>query len=183
MLYQNKQQRDIATNDDGTWRRIRLCDFASKFNEAPYKDEAKFPRSNFPYQFLIDKKIDEKFSIWAPVLMSMLVDLAFETEGRVKDAAVVMAVSDKYREGQDYLTEFAKDKIIRKRDGKIKKTEILEEFKNWYIMHYGRNNLPNGKEITDYMDKNYGKCNKGKWFNVEINYENESDDEDENDTN
>ena len=41
------------------------------------------------------------------------------------------------------LSEFAKEKIVRKRDGKIKKTEILEEFKTWYIMNYGRNNLPN----------------------------------------
>ena len=169
---------DINTNDDGTWRRIRLCDFMSKFNEAPYQDEDKFPRSNFPYQFLIDKKIDEKFDVWAPVFASMLVDLAFKTQGKVKDAKIVTSISDKYREAQDYLTEFSKEKIVRKRDGKIKKTEILEEFKNWYIMHYGRNNIPNGKEITDYMDKNYGKCNRGKWFNVEINYENDSDDED-----
>ena len=168
---------DIKTNDDGTWRRIRICDFMSKFNEDPYENETKFPRSNFPYQYLIDKKIDEKFDIWAPILMSMLVNIAFETGGAVTDAKIVTAVSDKYREGQDYITEFAKDKVVRKRDGKIKKTEILEEFKNWYVMHYGRQNIPNGKEITDYMDKNYGKCNRGKWFNIEINYEEDSDDD------
>lgn len=170
---------DIKTNDDGTWRRIRICDFMSKFNETPYENEEKFPKSNFPYQYKIDQKIDEKFILWGPVLMSMLVNLAFTTGGKVKDAKIVTSVSDKYREGQDYLTEFAKEKITRKRDGKIKKTEILEEFKNWYIMHYGRNNLPNGKEITEYMDKSYGKCNKGKWFNVEICYNNEDDDDDE----
>ena len=168
---------DITTNDDGTWRRIRLCDFMSKFNDAPYQDEDKFPKANFPYQYKIDRKIDEKFAIWAPILMSMLVNTAFETQGFVKDAKIVIAFSDKYRQGQDYLTEFANEKIIKKREGKIKKTEILEEFKNWYIMHYGRNNLPNGKEITDYMDKLYGKANKGKWFNVEINYEEDNSDD------
>jgi hypothetical protein len=51
----------------------------------------------------------------------------------------------------------------------------MEEFKKWYIMQYGRNNIPNGKEITDYMNKQYGKCNRGKWYNVEINYEEDSD--------
>jgi hypothetical protein len=86
-----------------------------------------------------------------------------------------LSISDKYRQNQDYLTEFAKEKIIKRNDGKIKKTEVMEEFKNWFIMHYGRNNLPNGKEITDYMDKNYGKSYRGKWSNVEINYEDESD--------
>ena len=168
---------EIKTNDDGTWRRIRICDFMSKFNDLPYGNEDKYPRSNFPYQFMIDRKLEEKFDLWAPVLMSMLVNLAFKTDGYVKDVNIVLEVSNKYREGQDYLTEFAKEKIMRKRDGKIKKSEVLEEFKNWYIMNYGRNNLPNGKEITDFMDKNFGKANRGKWFNVEINYNDESDDE------
>ena len=168
---------DINTNDDGTWRRIRICDFMSKFNEAPYENEDKFPKSNFPYQYLIDKKIDEKFTVWAPVLASMLVNIVYETEGIVNDVKIVTSVSDKYREGQDYLTEFAKEKISRKRDRSIKKTEIMEEFKKWYINQYGRNNIPNGKEITDYMNKQYGKCNRGKWYNVEFNYDDTSDNE------
>jgi len=165
---------DIPTNDDGTWRRIRLCDFMSKFIDEPYKND-KFPKQNFPYQFKVDRKIDEKFEYWCPVFMSMLINLAFQTQGYVKDAKIVLSISDKYRQNQDYLTEFAKEKIIKRNDGKIKKTEVMEEFKNWFIMHYGRNNLPNGKEITDYMDKNYGKSYHGKWSNVEINYEDESD--------
>ena len=165
---------EIPTNDDGTWRRIRLCDFMSKFIDEPYKND-KFPKQNFPYQYKVDRKIDEKFEYWCPVFMSMLINLAFETQGYVKDAKIVLSISDKYRQNQDYLTEFAKEKIIKRADGKIKKTEILEEFKNWFIMHYGRNNLPNGKEITDYMDKHYGKSYRGKWSNVEINYDDESD--------
>ena len=171
---------DIKSNDDGTWRRIRVCDFASKFVDNPYEDENKFPKENFPYQYEIDRKIDEKFVLWAPVLMSLLVQTAYEKQGYVKDVKAVTSVSDKYREGQDYLTEFIKDKIIRKRDGKIKEVEILEEFRNWYIMHYGKNNLPKGKEITDYMDKLYGKRKKGKWANVEICYNDDYDDDYEN---
>lgn len=161
---------DIKSNDDGTWRRIRVCDFMSKFVDEPYENPTKFPRENFPHQFKIDRNIDEKFTNWAPIFSSMLVDTAFKTGGFVKDCDIVMAVSDKYRAGQDYLMEFAKDKINKVTGGKIKKTEILEEFKNWYIIHYGRATLPNGREITDFMDKTYGKANRGKWLNVEIIY-------------
>ena len=174
---------DIKSNDDGTWRRIRICDFMSKFTEKPYEKPDKFPRENFPYQYQIDTKIDEKFELWAPVFISILCNIAFETQGKVEDAKIVLAISDKYREGQDYLTEFAKEKISRERDGKIKKTELLEEFKNWYIMHYGRNTIPNGKEITDYMNKHYGKCVRGKWANVVINYEIDDSDDDDNNNN
>tara|TARA_Y100000591_G_scaffold331024_1_gene363658 strand:- start:9430 stop:11043 length:1614 start_codon:yes stop_codon:yes gene_type:complete len=168
---------DIKSNDDGTWRRIRVCDFMSKFVDKPFEDENKFPKENFPYQYSIDRKIDEKFIEWAPILMSLLVDIAFTTSGRVTDCRQVLAVSDKYRESQDYLAEFSREKIQKSTGKKIKKTEILEEFKNWYIMHYGRSSLPNGREITEFMDKTYGKCNKGKWHNVEIIYEDLDDDD------
>ena len=42
---------DVKSNDDGTWRRIRVCDFMSKFLDTPYKDDDKFPKSEYPYQF------------------------------------------------------------------------------------------------------------------------------------
>ena len=168
---------DIKSNDDGTWRRIRVCDFMSKFIDDPYENLDKFPRENFPHQYMIDRKIDEKFTEWAPILISILIDIGFKTGGRVTDCKQVLAVSDKYRESQDYLAEFSKEKIQKTYGKKIKKTEILEEFKNWYIMHYGRTSLPNGREITEFMDQNYGKCNKGKWHNVEIIYENIDDDD------
>ena len=32
--------------------------------------------------------------------------------------------------------------------------------------------------LSDYMNKQYGKCARGKWYNVEINYEDASDNED-----
>ena len=164
---------DIKSNDDGTWRRIRVCDFKSKFTENPYID---FPKENYPHQYKIDKKLTEKFNIWGPIFASMLVELAFKLGGKVTDCKAVLSTSDKYRQDQDYLAEFAKEKIIKQKDGKIKKTEIMEEFKNWYITNYGRATLPNGREVTEYMDRLYGKCNKGKWHNVAIIYE---DDEEE----
>ena len=92
---------DIKSNDDGTWRRIRVCDFMSKFLDKPYENEDKFPRDSFPHQFSIDKNIDSKFARWAPVLMSMLVNKSYENQGNVMDCKIVMSSSDKYREGQD----------------------------------------------------------------------------------
>ena len=166
---------DIKSNDDGTWRRIRVCDFMSKFVDNPFGDEDKFPADNFPFQFKIDKKIDEKFAVWAPIFMSMLIEVGFKTKGNVKDTQVVLAKSDKYREGQDYLSEFANEKIIKKTDSKVTKTELIEEFKNWYSNQYGRASLPKAREITDYMDKRYGKPLSGKWHNVSIVYDNQED--------
>jgi P4 family phage/plasmid primase-like protien len=160
---------DIKSNDDGTWRRIRVCDFISKFLENPYGDEEKFPKADYPYQYDIDKRIDEKFEKWAPILMSILVEKVYKNNGIVKDCKIVLSSSDQYREGQDYLTEFTKEKVMKSKGGKIKKTELWETFRQWYTINYGRN-LPKARELNDFMDKRYGKYN-GKWNNIVINYD------------
>lgn len=168
---------DIKSNDDGTWRRIRVCDFMSKFLEKPYEDEDKFPKNEYPYQYPIDKRIDEKFEKWAPVLMSILVDMVYKNNGGVKDCSIVLGSSDQYREGQDYLAEFAKEKIIKSNGGSIKKSELVEEFKKWYTINYGKN-IPKARELYDYMDKRYGKY-VGKWKNIVVNYDDEAEDNEE----
>jgi P4 family phage/plasmid primase-like protien len=166
---------DIKSNDDGTWRRIRVCDFMSKFLENPYEDEDKFPKSDYPYQYDIDKRIDEKFAKWAPILASILVNMTYKKLGVVKDCQIVLGSSDQYREGQDYLTEFYKEKIKKVQGGRVKKSELWEVFKQWYIINYGRG-LPKARELNDFMDKKYGKYN-GKWSNICINYDDDEEDD------
>lgn len=166
---------DIKNNDDGTWRRIRVCDFESKFLEKPYEDECKFPRDLYPYQYVIDKRLDAKFNAWAPIMMSKLVELAFKTKGNVVDCKKVLSASDEYRNSQDYLAQFTKDKIMKIPGSRIKKTELSETFKQWYTSNYGRS-VPKGKEIYDFMDKRYGAYKNGGWNNVSIIYDEDDGD-------
>ena len=161
---------DIKSNDDGTWRRIRLCPYKSKFCEEPKTDDPEEP-----YQFLIDKNLDVKIKTWVNVFMAMLVKKAFETDGKVKTCAAVTASSNKYRNTQDYLSEFLRDKIRpADEDTYIKKTEVYEEFKKWYIVQHGKN-IPKGNELYDYMTKKFGKLTPKGWRKCRILY----DDDDE----
>jgi P4 family phage/plasmid primase-like protien len=165
-----------TSNDDGTWRRMRYIDFMSKFLDNPYEDDIKFPRSECPYQYPLDKKLEERFDAWAPVFMAALVQKTYDNLGLVKDCHSVMANSDKHREGQDYFMGFSKDKLRKKEGGVVKKTELYEEFKKWYTHHYGKD-IPKGKELNEFMDKRFGIHTKGGWRNIEIIYENEDQDE------
>ena len=124
---------------------------------------------DYPYQFLIDKNLDEKFEKWAPVFAAMLVEMVYQTQGHVEDCDIVMASSNKYRDGQDYFSEFNKEKIRENPGGKIKKTELIEEFKQWYISHFNKS-IPKGIELYEYMDKKYGKYKSG-WHNISISYD------------
>ena len=175
---------DIKSNDDGTWRRIRKVDFNAKFLKNPYEDEDNFPRDQYPHQFKLDKNIDQKFERWAPVFMSMLVQDAYVLKGNVNDCKMVMASSEQYREGQDYMAEFVRDKIQKKKGSKIKKTEVLETFKQWYQTNYGRG-VPVARELNEFLTRRFGayKNIPGKgtgWHNVAIIYdEDEMDLDDE----
>lgn len=161
---------DIKSNDDGTWRRIRVCDFESKFLDNPYNDEIHFPKDQFPFQFPLDKRLDENFIEWAPIFASMLVDISYEKQGNVKDCDVVMASSNEYREGQDYLAEFAKEKIVKSDGCKIQKSEVVQTFREWFQTNYGTG-TPKAPELYEYMNKRYGRYKKGGWHNVKISYD------------
>jgi P4 family phage/plasmid primase-like protien len=141
---------DIKSNDDGTWRRIRVCDFQSVFTENPVKgDRIK------PYQFKVDKNIDTKFEVWKTVFMSMLVERAYKTGGDVVDCKMVLAKSEHYRQDQDHFSEFVTQNIIEDPEGSIKEQDVYEEFKKWWNIQYGRA-VPKGKELFDYINKQFG---------------------------
>ena len=144
---------DITSNDDGTWRRIRVCDFMAKFKEKDNIDND--PEE--PYQFEVDKKLDSKFPEWKEVFMSMLIEKVVYTNGIVDDCDIVMAKSGEYRSSQDYLEGYVKERIEKADETKyIIWSELQEDFKDWYIQLYGTK-VPRGQELKDYMNKKFGK--------------------------
>lgn len=161
---------DIKSNDDGTWRRIRLCEFMSKFVKDPN------PTDQSPYEFEVDQDIAIKFAKWKHVFIDMLIKIALQRDGLVEDCDLVLKASNEYRQGQDYLMEFVNDKIEKTSDVtfRIKKTEVYAEFKVWYQETYGKT-VPKGKELYDFLDKRLGKCSLGGWKGYKIKYDMEEE--------
>ena len=159
---------DIDSNDDGTWRRIRKCDFVSKFvdNLSDYKQEQG-------YIFEKDKSLKEKLPQMASIFASMLVKRAFETEGIVKDCDMVMAASNEYRKGQDFIAGFVMENIEKTTNMKdrIKKNELSNHFKIWFQQEQGNRKMPKGHELYDYMDKKFGPHKSTGWHGVKIIYQ------------
>jgi len=172
---------DITSNDDGTWRRIRVCDFQSKFTDNPYNN-IQFPKEDYPYQYDINRHIDEKFEEWKLGLMSKLVQIAFTKNGAVSDCKMVLSSSTEYREGQDCFAEFIRDKVIRhepptagEEPHVVRKSHAYNIFKDWYTENYGKN-IPRGIELVQYMNKIFGGMKTTKrckgWVNISINNDN-----------
>ena len=158
---------EIESNDDGTWRRIRKCDFVSKFidDDEEHTDETS-------YVFKKDKTLKEKIPNFAPVFASMLVKIAFETEGNVDDCEYVLNASKKYRVGQDHIAGFVAENIIKTGDNKdrIKKQELAQSFKYWFTQEQGNKKIPKGEELYMYMDKKFGFHKATGWHGVKIIY-------------
>ena len=146
---------DIKSTDDGTWRRIRVCDFQSKFLDNPYED-SKFPKNKYPYQYKVERNIDSKFTKWAPYFAAMLVKIAFDTDGVIEDCPSVMASSQKYKLQQDYFEQFYEERIVQSQTSVIKRKDMYNEFNLWYSELYG-GKIPKGKDLYDFMEKKLGK--------------------------
>lgn len=174
---------EIKSQDHGTWRRIRVVDFMSLFTDSPVVGDREKP-----HQFKIDLDIIDKFEQWKEIFAALLVQKAFETGGDVRDCPIVLKSSKSYRESQDYIAEFISDRIIEDPAGTISKTELTQEFTNWYSGVYGNRGGPNPKDVQEYMDKRFGNHSKYKcWRGCRIAYENtinsSSSEEEEDDDN
>jgi len=158
---------DIEADDDGTWRRIRVCDHMAKFMENPVDNDP-----DEPYQFKVNKRLEDKFPEWKTACMALLVELAIVNKGNVKDCKIVLAQSNKYREGQNYLAEFMKERVEVIDGGTLKKNEVQQEFRDWYQEQHGKTrSVPKPKELIDYIIKKYGKYPKGGWKGIAMIYE------------
>ena len=167
---------EIKSNDDGTWRRMKLVDFLSKF-----VSEGEHHTDDTKHIFPKDKGLKEKLPSWAIVFISMLVKRAFETDGEVVDCEEVKSASNKYRQSQDCIAGFISDKIDKVPGAHLGKRLLNDVFKEWFQMNYGNRKAPKLMELEEAMDKKFErKANKNgakEWINIKIKSEDGDNDD------
>jgi P4 family phage/plasmid primase-like protien len=165
---------EITSNDDGTWRRIRVVPFISKFI-----DETDKFLDTTSHIFKKDKALKDKLPLWAPVFISKLVEIAYNKCGMVEDCEIVLSTSNKYREEQDLISAFINQMIVQKIGEVLKKSVLQKEFQKWFQdQQYGSRKPPKTSELIQMMDKMYplSKKDKVSWNNLTIcNLEQEDD--------
>ena len=153
---------DINDTTDGFWRRIRKCVFPSLF--VP-EDQVDAFRETHPYVFVAEE-IDPKLPLWAPVFLSILIHKVFETNGMIHESPTIMRASASYRGTQDTCASFVRDQLVETRNpaDKIKQTDIVRKFAEWYGENYGTQRKPSNKDFNEYLDLVYGKYKVGKIY-------------------
>ena len=135
----------IKSNDDGTWRRISVVDFVSKFLDNPDPENE--------LQFKKDPDIQDKMKNWYEAFLSFLINNAFVTEGRVPENELVNATTNGYRNKQNRVGQFINENIVKCENGRENKLELSRRCNEWFEMNY-RYRI-NNKQLFDILDQSY----------------------------
>lgn len=168
---------EINATDEGTWRRVRIVPFTSKF--------VNNPKPGATNEFPLIPKMHEKFHEWKQIFMWKLIQIAKVKKGIVDDCEEVLEASNDYRKEQDVIADFCSQKIVKCRESEkrkvLKRRELKAEFDQWFKENNGKT-PPQGKELFNYIDKNICKSNsKGQWVGYKIVIEDYSDSESDSD--
>jgi hypothetical protein len=121
----------IHTMDNGTWRRIRVLPFETRFVDPD--DPAYDPSKNVFYK---DYNLDAKLKTWRTKFFSLLVHY-YETrylKSGLNPPSVVMQVSNNYKYNHDSFAKFF-DTCVRKNPeaNDILLSKIVKSYNSWYI--------------------------------------------------
>jgi P4 family phage/plasmid primase-like protien len=148
----------INTTDGGTWRRLVVINFLSKFVANPTANN-EFPMDE-SIQFAVQSKE------WATPFLNYLVHLLKEGKGLRKMPApqAVLQYTSEYRDENDGISRFMNEKLMAFQEGDqvqpVDKTTLKRVFKQWLV----DNDLKlSPTDMEKRVETTYGKWMKGGW--------------------
>lgn len=141
---------EIKSTDGGTWRRIRVIHFMSKFVENPDPTNQ--------YEFKIDDTLKDKISQWAGAFASYLIHLyttVYDVAHKIPEPEEVMASTNMYRREQDVIREYYDNciEIVENSKEGVMKKDMLTHFKMWYKDGRDGSVVPKAKTLYEYFEK------------------------------
>lgn len=140
---------NVPSDDGGTWRRIRLVEFTSKFTANPDPEKEN--------EFPIDLELSYKFVHWREHFMALLLEYhrIYRQEG-ISEPEEVLKCTKEYQKNNDYFLEFVEAEFERNDMSFLSVNDAFTVFKTWQ-----RDNAPGlkitKKDVTAGVDKTCGK--------------------------
>jgi P4 family phage/plasmid primase-like protien len=164
----------IPSRDGGTWRRLRVIQFLSKFTDNP-----KGPR-----EFEIDTRLKEKIQAWGPSFLSYLVyvyNTQYKDVEYLKAPTEVEYSTNAYKADNDHFQEYFENKLEKVEDTKctISKRNVYSDFKAWFKDCHETKKLPRSDQLYKYLDEVLGSHTRYGWKNVMFRTEEGDDDSDQ----
>ena len=156
----------INSMDRGTWRRVRLIPFESKFINPGDKELGE------PNVFLKDMNLNSKLKRWRESFFALLVHTyvtkyAVTDNGTLEPAPeVVMNESQKYREAFDSYAKFrySRMRVDRNSDEKCSLNDIWRAYRYWYEAVGGSGKKLNQIDLNRRLEDEFGKAKESKFY-------------------
>jgi P4 family phage/plasmid primase-like protien len=144
---------EVPSDDGGTWRRIRVIDFSSKFVENPDPTN--------PKEFKMDTELAEKFDRWADMFMAMLIENHKQTDLRnIYEPTEVKAATNTYKKNNDLIGQYLDDTLVKDERSTTRHLfqNLLNDFKNWFGNNIPKNTkkIPDRNQFKAYLEKTMG---------------------------
>jgi phage/plasmid-associated DNA primase len=142
---------EVPSDDGGTWRRIRVVEFKSKFCENPSK----------PNEFPMDLELSDKFERWTDAFMSMLIERHKHINpNAIPEPMEVRIATESYKNNNDIIGQFVNDRIVIDKnavDSRLGIQSIYNEFRVWSMDNVPKNKKrPDRNQIRAYLEKMLG---------------------------
>lgn len=142
---------NVPSDDGGTWRRIRVLEFNSKFVENPCR----------PNEFPIDLELSQKFDAWREPLIAMLIEYykQYARRGRMDEPDAVRACTREYQKNNDHYADFVDTCLERRADADTFTScaDIFNRFKSWVSEDNIPLKTPRKKDVEKALARHIGK--------------------------
>jgi P4 family phage/plasmid primase-like protien len=143
---------EVPSDDGGTWRRIRVIEYTSKFTDNP--------DPNNPREFPLDPELLDKFERWADVFISMLIarhkNLDVQT---INEPVEVRHATEGYKKNNDVIGQYVGDRIEKDETStqKVMLAKMYSDFRSWahQVIVKGKK-VPDRNQFKAYLEKSFG---------------------------
>jgi phage/plasmid-associated DNA primase len=161
----------VVSDDDGTWRRIKIVRYISKF---------RTPGEQFTDQteFVYDKDLSLKSKLkdWSWVFLSMLVQRAIQTQGVVEDCPEVLETSLAFRASQNVMMLFINECLVTVPEGQpapekgLNRRRMYEAYKDWHENNQAGTRLPKMVDVCEAVSRRFGEVHPSTkvWTRLEL---------------
>lgn len=151
----------IESADGGTWRRLRVTEFNSRFCDNPKKVN----------EFKIDPDLKSKLKEWKQVFMSILIEQykKFLVDG-ISEPKDVLNATNRYKNDNDDFSDFLDKHYVEDRDEFSSIHDIYSKFSMWWMENFSNAKVLGIKNLKKALKLRYGReqtlADKTKGFRI-----------------
>jgi P4 family phage/plasmid primase-like protien len=165
---------EVPSDDGGTWRRIKVCNFSSKFCENPDINKN---------EFYMDLELTDKFERWKEMFISMLIERhKMINPSCIIEPSEVRVATESYKQNNDIIGQFINENIIidpQIREPRIAISKLYNDFRIWTSSNVVKGKkCPDRNQLKAYFEKLLSSPYDGKGWRG-ISYKKHDDDEDD----